>query len=231
MGSSLGLTSQAANVHVGCIVLSYSDTLPDGVNTVGMINTRVRVRVRIRCGPLLCFEFELEPAIVKMYKYAIVERYFNTTLQAASANLHRRSSLIPILLYTMIATGTTTDTLRKQDIQTELNYWGGTNDPIIIDFAKPDGKERFAEAENQQAKHPVFIHDIRGTKDQYTLETRGFQYVHDEVPDFDDWTDEQKVIDTLIPRSEELVRKMYEPFTTTMPPSNPNGTESAPKKQ
>lgn len=131
----------------------------------------------------------------------------------------------------MIATGTTTDTLRKQDIQTELNYWGGTNDPIIIDFAKPDGKEKFAEAENHQAKHPVFIHDIRGTKDQYTLETRGFQYVHDEVPDFDDWTDEQKVIDTLIPRSEELVRKMYEPFTTTMPPSNPNGTEPAPKKQ
>ncbi|GIJ87057.1 hypothetical protein Asppvi_005959 [Aspergillus pseudoviridinutans] len=109
----------------------------------------------------------------------------------------------------MIATTTTTNPPpEKQDIQTGLNYWGGTNDPIIIDFAKPDGKQKFAEVEKQQAKHPVLIHDIRGTEDQYTLETHGFQYFHDEVPELDDWTDEQKVTDTLIPKSEELVRKI-----------------------
>jgi hypothetical protein len=118
----------------------------------------------------------------------------------------------------MIATTTTTiSPSSKQDIQTELNYWRGTNEPIIVDFAKPDGKQKFAEIETQHAKRPVLIHDIRGTEDQYTLETHGFQYFHDEVTELDDWTNEQKVTDTLIPKAEELVRKMYVPFTTTTP--------------
>ncbi|KAF4157732.1 hypothetical protein CNMCM6936_003256 [Aspergillus lentulus] len=109
----------------------------------------------------------------------------------------------------MLATTTTTiSPTSKQDIQTELNYWQGTNEPIIVDFAKPDGKQKFAEIETQQAKHPVLIHDIRGTEDQYNLETHGFQYFHDEVTELDDWTDEQKVTDTLIPKAEELVRKI-----------------------
>lgn len=113
-------------------------------------------------------------------------------------------------MYTMIAITTTTiSPPERHDIQTELNYWGGTNDPIILDFTKPDGKLKYAEVEKQQQKHPVLIHDIRGNEDQYKLETHGFQYVHDEVPELDDWTDEQKVIDALIPKSEELVRKMY----------------------
>ncbi|RHZ65498.1 uncharacterized protein CDV56_106849 [Aspergillus thermomutatus] len=105
----------------------------------------------------------------------------------------------------------------KQDIQTDLNYWGGTsNDPIIVDFTKPDGKRKFAEVEKQQEKHSVLIHDIRGTEEQYNLETHGFQYLHDEIPELDDWTDEQKVIDALIPKSEELVRKLC----VLIPPNN-----------
>ncbi|RHZ62605.1 hypothetical protein CDV55_102752 [Aspergillus turcosus] len=109
----------------------------------------------------------------------------------------------------MITTTTTTiSPPEKHDIQTELNYWGGTNDPIILDFTKPDGKLKYAEVERQQKKHPVLIHDIRGNEDQYKLEAHGFQYFHDEIPELDDWTDEPKVIDTLIPKSEELVRKI-----------------------
>ncbi|GFF35772.1 bifunctional solanapyrone synthase [Aspergillus udagawae] len=109
----------------------------------------------------------------------------------------------------MIATtATAISPPEKQGIETELNYWEGSDDPIIIDFNTPDGKQKFAEVEKQEARHPVLIHDIRGTEDQYTLEKHGFQYFHDEVPELDDWTDEQKVIDTLIPKSEELVRKI-----------------------
>ncbi|GIK05175.1 hypothetical protein Aspvir_009278 [Aspergillus viridinutans] len=109
----------------------------------------------------------------------------------------------------MTATTTTTNPPpEKQDIQAGLNYWGGSNDPITIDFTTPEGNQKLSETEKQQAKHPVLIHDIRGSEDQYTLEKHGFQYFHDEVPELDDWTDEQKVTDTLIPKAEELVRKI-----------------------
>jgi hypothetical protein len=52
------------------------------------------------------------------------------------------------------------------------------------------------------------IHDIRGDESTFTLDQNGFQYVHHDVPELDDWSDEEKIKEILIPKTEELVRQM-----------------------
>ena len=98
------------------------------------------------------------------------------------------------------------------DIHTHLNYWDAPPQvPILIDFTHPDGQQRFAETDKLQRPYPVTIHDIRGHEAEYTLDTHGFQYVRNEVPELgvDDWSDQKKVTDVLIPHSEQLVRNVY----------------------
>lgn len=98
----------------------------------------------------------------------------------------------------------------KKDIQTELVYWKRLEDRLVVtDFTQPGGEQRFAEQENYNERHPVQIHDIRGEEAKYTLDKNGFQYVRHDVPELDDWSDEEKIKAILIPKTEELVRQVY----------------------
>lgn len=98
----------------------------------------------------------------------------------------------------------------KRDVQTELVYWKRLEDrSVVTDFTQPGGEQRFEEQQAYNEKHPVQIHDIRGEEANYTLEKNGFQYVRHDVPELDDWSDEEKVKAILIPKTEELVRQVY----------------------
>ncbi|KAL1962580.1 hypothetical protein VTN77DRAFT_9373 [Rasamsonia byssochlamydoides] len=109
----------------------------------------------------------------------------------------------------MAAAAVATTNSAKKDIQTELVYWKRLEGrSATIDFTQPGGEQRFAELATYEERHPVRIHDIRGEESNYTLDKNGFQYVRHDVPELDDWSDEEKVKEILIPKTEELVRQV-----------------------
>lgn len=94
----------------------------------------------------------------------------------------------------------------KRSIETDLNYWKPVeNQRVEADFTSPEAAKVHEELAKLIETHKVLIHDIRGEESNYTLDTNGFQYVQHDVPELDDWSDEQKVTKVLIPATEKLV--------------------------
>ncbi|OJJ48414.1 hypothetical protein ASPZODRAFT_62055 [Penicilliopsis zonata CBS 506.65] len=113
----------------------------------------------------------------------------------------------------MVLTQSTTPSVStikaKKDVQTELVYWeklpGRTK---VIDFRTPEGEAEYKNIDQYNETHTALIRDIRGDEASYTLEKNGFQYFKHEVTELDDWSNEKKVVDILIPKTEELVREV-----------------------
>lgn len=106
-----------------------------------------------------------------------------------------------------MATGTAE---AKRNVQTELAYWRQVpGQKVVNDFTQPDGEKGYAEMTKYDDRHEVIIHDIRGEESDFTLDRNGFQYVKHDVPELDDWSDEAKVKQVLIPATEKLVQQLY----------------------
>ena len=94
----------------------------------------------------------------------------------------------------------------KRSIETDLNYWKPVeHQRVEVDITGPDAATVHEELSKLVETHKVLIHDVRGEESNYSLDTNGFQYVHHDVPELDDWSDEQKVTKVLIPATEKLV--------------------------
>ncbi|KAL3490508.1 hypothetical protein BJX62DRAFT_140683 [Aspergillus germanicus] len=108
-----------------------------------------------------------------------------------------------------------------RDIQTTLRYWPKPpGDTITIDFRKPGAEERFNELESLEQEHAVTIRDVRGLgeSEQPTVEQNGFEYIYDPLPGYDEresWN-ERRVERFFLPRTEELVAKLYPDATRVL---------------
>ncbi|KAL2825543.1 hypothetical protein BJY01DRAFT_262590 [Aspergillus pseudoustus] len=104
----------------------------------------------------------------------------------------------------------------SRTIQTSLKYWRKpakrvTGEVVSIDFRKPDAEHLFDELQTLEEDYPVIIRDIRGNGQKnghFTLQTNGFQYIHDPVPEYDERWDEKRIARFFLPRTEELVRRL-----------------------
>ncbi|MCJ1466764.1 hypothetical protein MMC07_005384 [Pseudocyphellaria aurata] len=89
------------------------------------------------------------------------------------------------------------------DVNTTLNYYkdppdGGPPPPNIVN--KPETYDRPVDT------RPVLVHDIRGTEDQYTLDTKGFQiYNHQSVEK--DFVDDEQIKRVYYPETERLLKE------------------------
>ncbi|KKK12514.1 hypothetical protein P175DRAFT_0483398 [Aspergillus ochraceoroseus IBT 24754] len=98
---------------------------------------------------------------------------------------------------------------RGKDVEANLVYSEVLEgQKLEIDFRQPDGEQRFAQLSKFDQTHPTIIHDIRGEESNYTLDKNGFQYVHHEIEGFDEWSNEERVKEVLVPKTEELVRQI-----------------------
>ncbi|PYI00851.1 hypothetical protein BO78DRAFT_380224 [Aspergillus sclerotiicarbonarius CBS 121057] len=97
----------------------------------------------------------------------------------------------------------------KHDIWTGLVFRKRTdNRHEVVDLTTMTPEEYAPIEHKKQEKHSVLVHDIRGNEFEYTIEKNGFQYVRDEVPELRDCSDDDEIKKILIPRTEELVRKV-----------------------
>jgi hypothetical protein len=93
-------------------------------------------------------------------------------------------------------------------VDTELMFWrapGGDN-RVQIDFTNGNPEEGVKAMRVHDQMHRVRVHDIRSQESNFTLDKNGFVYVSHDMPG--DATDEEQVKNTIIPKTEELVRQM-----------------------
>jgi hypothetical protein len=93
-------------------------------------------------------------------------------------------------------------------VDTELMFWraSGGDNRVQIDFTNGNPEEGLKAMRGHDQMHRVRVHDIRGQESNFTLDKNGFVYVSHDMPG--DATDEEQVKDTLVPKTEELVRQM-----------------------
>ncbi|KAJ5816110.1 hypothetical protein N7447_008343 [Penicillium robsamsonii] len=85
-------------------------------------------------------------------------------------------------------------------IDTDLHFWRRPD----VDFANDKPEDNIMSHET----HRVQIEDIRGQESSYTLDKNGFVYLSHEMPDLDKVSDKEHTKKTIIPQTEELVRKI-----------------------
>jgi len=96
-----------------------------------------------------------------------------------------------------------TQAYRPRDVLTTFNYYkdpedGSSPEPNYVN--KPQSYERVPVS--QQA----VVHDIRGSEDQYTLDTTGFQIVNHESTE-KEFRDDEQIKTVYYPETEELLKK------------------------
>jgi len=122
--------------------------------------------------------------------------------------------------------------IKPRDVTTTLNYFKDNEDgspPAPSYVARP---ETFARPTVPQK---TVIHDIRGTENQYTLDTKGFQIVKHESKE-KDFLDDEQIKRVYYPETEELLKKATgaskvfifdhtirrEPVNSRIAPNDPN---------
>jgi hypothetical protein len=99
-------------------------------------------------------------------------------------------------------------------VDTDLHFWRrpDVNNSVKVDSTKSQPEDDIKKTHVSNETHRVLVQDIRGQESSYTLDKNGFVYLSHEIPDLDKVSDEQHVKDTIIPKTEELVRKMSVPI-------------------
>lgn len=99
--------------------------------------------------------------------------------------------------------------LVTKDIEADMNYYKKTPaKPFSIDFTTPEGEKCLTTGvKRERGDFPCTIHDIRGQKDEHTLEKDGVQFVHQKLPDLDGLTDNE-IVEILHPRAQDVVKKL-----------------------
>jgi hypothetical protein len=96
-----------------------------------------------------------------------------------------------------------TPKIQPRDVTTILNYFKDNEDgspPAPSYVGKP---ETYARPTMPQQ---VVVHDIRGSEDQYTLDTKGFQIVKHNSKE-KDFLDDDQIRRIYYPETEELLKK------------------------
>jgi hypothetical protein len=99
---------------------------------------------------------------------------------------------------------------KARDVVTTLNYYkdppgGGPPHATYID--RPETYYR------EPLPQQVTVHDIRGTEDQYTLDTTGFQIVKHESAE-KDFLDDEQIKAIYYPEVEQLLKQVYVLYLT-----------------
>ncbi|KAJ5207807.1 hypothetical protein N7449_002186 [Penicillium cf. viridicatum] len=95
-------------------------------------------------------------------------------------------------------------------VDTDLCFWRrrDVDNNVQVNFANGKPKDNPKEMEVLAEMHKVHVQDIRGQESSYTLDKNGFVYLSHEMPELDKVSDEEHVKDAIIPKTEELVRKI-----------------------
>ena len=94
---------------------------------------------------------------------------------------------------------------KPRDVSAIFNYFkdnedGSPPEPNYVN--KPQSYERLPISQR------LVVHDVRGTEDQYTLDTTGFQiYKHESVEK--DFVDDEQIKKVYYPEVEELLKAAY----------------------
>jgi hypothetical protein len=96
---------------------------------------------------------------------------------------------------------------KPRDVIATFNYYKDPEDgspPAPNYVNKPGSYERVPISQQ------LVVHDVRGTEDQYTLDTTGFQiYKHESVEK--DFVDDEQIKNVYYPEVEELLKAAYAP--------------------
>ncbi|KAJ5422402.1 hypothetical protein N7491_010847 [Penicillium cf. griseofulvum] len=95
-------------------------------------------------------------------------------------------------------------------VDTNLHFWTRPNvdNSVQADSTKGKPEDDIKKTHVSNETHRVLVQDIRGHESSYTLDKNGFIYLSHEMPDLDKVSDKEHVKDTIIPKTEELVRKI-----------------------
>ncbi|CAI7607177.1 unnamed protein product [Penicillium glandicola] len=95
-------------------------------------------------------------------------------------------------------------------VDTDLCFWRHPDvDNIVeVDFTKGNPEDNVKKMQELDETHKVQVQDIRGQESSYTLDTNGFVYRSHEIPELDQISDEEHVDNTIILKTEELVREV-----------------------
>ncbi|KAJ5786638.1 uncharacterized protein N7503_011850 [Penicillium pulvis] len=97
----------------------------------------------------------------------------------------------------------------RRDVVSELVFWARPeNQPFVSDFTKEKPEVCMAAMKQEEEKHMVTVHDVRGQESQFTLDGNGFQYAQHDIPGMDRAEDPTHVETVIIPQTEELVRNI-----------------------
>lgn len=94
--------------------------------------------------------------------------------------------------------------LVPRDITATFNYY---KDPEDGSPPAPNYSDRPSSYEREPLSERLTVHDIRGSEDQYTLDTTGFQvYKHESAEK--DFLDDAQIKANYYPETEELLKKV-----------------------
>ncbi|KAJ5624976.1 hypothetical protein N7510_001285 [Penicillium lagena] len=97
-----------------------------------------------------------------------------------------------------------------RNVDTDLIFWRRPADlRLVSDFTKVGREEGVAAMKNLEEEHRIHVHDLHGHESDFSLHQNGFQYVWHEIPELGSAADEEQVQNFIIPRTEDLVKKLY----------------------
>ncbi|KAJ5682750.1 hypothetical protein N7462_005915 [Penicillium macrosclerotiorum] len=97
----------------------------------------------------------------------------------------------------------------SKNVQTELVFWNRMPDQqLVVDFTKASPKDCMMAITAPDQKHQVQVQDVRGQEAEFCLDQNGFQFVWHDLPEIEGAADPARVESVIIPKTEELVRKV-----------------------
>jgi hypothetical protein len=101
-------------------------------------------------------------------------------------------------------------TYTPKHVDTDLCFWRrpDADRSVQIDFTKGKPEDNLKQMHALDERHRVQVQDVRGVESSYTLDRNGFVYLSHEIPELDRVSDEEYVRDSIIPKTEELVRNV-----------------------
>ena len=159
--------------------------------------------------PVLCFKAIVASSPASLSFYTYCTSFASLFPSSVMASVTQSQATAPHLLSSVgnnvaVADSTKTSEVPKgRDVTTTFNYFKDTADglpPAPSYVNRPSSY--FREYDNRQQ----VVHDIRGTEDQYTLDTTGFEiYKHESVEK--EFADDEQIKRVYYPEVEELLKK------------------------
>ena len=124
------------------------------------------------------------------------------------ASVTQNSAVAPHLLSPVgnqvaVTTSSNSTQSKPRDITAVFNYY---KDPADGSPPAPNYVDKPSSYVREPLSQTLTVHDVRGSEDQYTLDTKGFQFVkHKSVEK--DFVDDEKIKRVYYPEVEELLKR------------------------